>query len=88
MKNQQTQKQKLKKKKKQTIEWERLMKRKHLKDIGESENLGEGEERRVRGGFDEHGSEGCGVGGSRGLLHELIDQLRLLLLDVHCERTT
>lgn len=37
----------------------------------------------MRSGFDDDGSECRSVGCSRGLLHEVVDELRLLLLDIH-----
>ena len=54
----------------------------NLKDTGDGENLGEGEERRMRGGFSDDVCEGGAIVGRR-LLDEELDVLCLPLLDVH-----
>jgi hypothetical protein len=54
----------------------------NLEDGGNGENLGEGEEGGVRGGVGDGGPEGRALE-SRGSLHEVLDQVRLLLLYVH-----
>jgi len=64
----------------QQKKWE---KRGNLKNIGESENLRESEEQRVRSSIDNDRRDSRSVGSSRGLLDELIDEFRLSLFDVH-----
>lgn len=54
----------------------------NLEDGGNGENLGEGEKGGVRGGLGDEGSEGRALE-SRRSLHEVLDQVRLLLLYVH-----
>lgn len=54
----------------------------NLYNIGDSQNLRESEEWRVRSSFNNHGTE-CRALGSRGLLDEVIDEIRLLLFNIH-----
>jgi hypothetical protein len=55
----------------------------NLINIGESENLRESEEQRVRSCIDNDGRESGRVGCSSGLLDEVIDEFRLSLFDIH-----